>query len=249
MNGELQPNPLIFLQGARPDWFGETASSADEIIGQASVPVPGAASDEQFGLRLFRIGSSVHVREEPRGTRLPGLCPDRHINVDGSFCLGLRFTYIVADRQSALGWWQALAIFLRNQRAAERTRRWPAQRNLSHGTEAGRFHSQAVDHAKALGIVDEYDHMVDQKSGWLFDRSVRIWAKGALVNGRALCPIDCKEAGRERRLRRKCCRRENLIGLLKSEFARRIAEEQALMELRGESLPCCGTLKRCCLRD
>lgn len=71
-------------------------------------------------------GSRLVVREsEPR--RLPVFCPERHINPDGSFCLGWEpgVPRLPASPKEARAWWSVLRGYLRLQDAAATARVWP----------------------------------------------------------------------------------------------------------------------------
>ncbi len=55
-----------------------------------------------------------------------------------------------------------------------------------------------------------------------------------MLNGRAACPIGCKRRGAAI-LRRNCCRKEHLVGLVEAEWRRRTLEKIAI-----GGLPCFG---------
>jgi hypothetical protein len=97
-----------------------------------------------------------------------------------------------------------------------------------------------------LGILDEYDLMVATESGWLFDKRLRLWRHGKLLNGRSPCPLGCRKRGRPI-LRRNCCRKPDLVGLIDHEFRRRKHESAFIHELKSANMICCGTLDECCL--
>lgn len=84
-------------------------------------------------------GQRLVVREsEPR--HLPVFCPERHINSDGTFCLGWEpiGPRLPATPEEARSWWAALRGYLRLQDAARTTRTWPADCAWPHG-DAARF--------------------------------------------------------------------------------------------------------------
>ncbi|HRP72719.1 MAG TPA: hypothetical protein PK743_08815 [Luteimonas sp.] len=56
---------------------------------QASVTITlPSGQKHNFELAASAIASRVFVRESQPGHMLPAFCPDRHINGDGTFCLG-----------------------------------------------------------------------------------------------------------------------------------------------------------------
>ncbi len=156
--GDVAVDPLDLLRRTIPEWFAATGSTG-AIEGVAEPPSSGAATAFPCRIRIWRRGDEILASETGTDRRLPSFCPDRHIEQGGTFCLGLRYRRIVVDIPSAIVWWNALEAFLRRQRAAARTRRWPDRQWLSHG-EAGEWHAKAIGHARELGAEDGYDHMV-----------------------------------------------------------------------------------------
>jgi hypothetical protein len=53
-----------------------------------------------FELRLVHLSDDISVFERVIGSTLPTCCPERHINPDGSFCIGLRGRRHSARRRS-----------------------------------------------------------------------------------------------------------------------------------------------------
>jgi hypothetical protein len=50
-----------------------------------------------FDVRVEQRGAALSVTEKSRHRRLPLACPERHINSDGSFCLGYQNAAVEDD--------------------------------------------------------------------------------------------------------------------------------------------------------
>jgi hypothetical protein len=219
------------------------------MSGVAEIEVPGASRNLVTALTLSEEDRGLVVREEVAGAVLPAFCPERHVNDDGSFCLGYGAERLVTDRDSAIVWWGLLLEFLKLQRVAGRTRLWPPRQALSHGS-AGPHHVTALAAAKALGLVENYHRMLEGEEHWFSSDRVRTSKDGKrLVNGRAECPNSCVDRRGRPILRRSCCNKDAVISLVASEKARRKAEEEYWRPYRASGTPCCGSMRACPLRD
>lgn len=100
--------------------------------------------------------STVPKVREQTPDRLPGSCPDRHINADGTFCMGWQAAdpLDVVDPTTAGEWWARLLKFLRLQELATKLRRWPGRHEWAHG-DAAMPQRRAEICARALGPVFE----------------------------------------------------------------------------------------------
>ncbi len=78
-----------YLADAAPGWFTIDTLDKDALIGRARIPkTPWTAK----GLHLRAFGDRTpKVREETPGVDLPARCPERHIQGDQTFCLGLSY--------------------------------------------------------------------------------------------------------------------------------------------------------------
>ncbi|MCB8884014.1 hypothetical protein ACELLULO517_27510 [Acidisoma cellulosilytica] len=108
--------------------------------GELDVALPVTLSDGRcpvYHLRVSAAGASASA-SEVTPTLLPTFCPERHINVDGSFCLYWRpIDDIVIDGpSSAMIWWETLVRFLQLQTRAARRRHWPDGHGRAHGAAA-----------------------------------------------------------------------------------------------------------------
>lgn len=106
---------LRYLADAAPVWFFVDKLSSDALLGSARVS---KTPWEKNGLRLHIFGNpKPKAREEVPGTDLPIRCPERHIQGDQTFCLGLRYIDVrCAD--DAVQWWEQLRQYLACQGVA-----------------------------------------------------------------------------------------------------------------------------------
>jgi hypothetical protein len=109
-----------------------------------------------FSLTVREIATGLVVREKDDLQHLlPRRCPQRHINADGYFCLGLRAGEGIRDAITARQWWEKLQVFLFCQETAHETGEWPSYAELSHG-DAGEYQQRAERLAEQLGAIDQY---------------------------------------------------------------------------------------------
>lgn len=188
------------------------------------------------------------------GTCFPARCPERHIQYDETFCLGLRYI-TVEDADDAKQWWEQLRQFLRLQGVAERTGIWPPEHALDHG-DAGKFHEQALAIASELGIDEEYKTARLNEPSWITDPNLRLLGRrDEPINGRAPCPRGCRDRcmaiGKRSRpmLRRNCDHRAKLLELVLLERKRRAALAEYWAHVRGQGIQCCGRMRSCELRQ
>ena len=198
-----------------------------------------------FELKLLHLGSDVSVFEREIGNTLPSCCPERHINPDGSFCIGLRAGEGIAA-ETAPAWWDKLHAFALCQETAEETGFWPNEAQLSHGA-AGEVELAAENAADQLGLRAVYREAVAFDTGLIAAGLRKINEKtGALRNGRSACV--CGRADRHGRVMlRRDCHRSGLGCPIVFEHRRRAMVDEYWRSLRGH-VACCGTMQECPLR-
>lgn len=236
---------VLHLADTAPAWFSIEKSSSDVLIGHARFP---NTSWELGGLHLHIFGREIpRVREEVPGTDLPCRCPERHIQSDQTFCLGLRYL-TVQSAGKAFQWWEQLSQFLRCQSVAELTRVWPVRQAVDHG-DAGQYHVRALELAAEAGLEEEYESARLGDTSWLTDPKLHLFdKKGKPVNGRAPCPLGCKRRARGRqvrRLRTDCDKRQLLVDLAYNEHLRRKALDQYWQHVFASNEKCCRTMRGC----
>lgn len=231
-----------------PSWFAVERRSNNRLVGLARVPQTPWANE---GLRLSIAGDRMpHVGEETPGTTLPARCPERHLQEDLTFCVGLR-RIEVDTADGAARWWEQLRQWLRCQGVAERTGVWPPAHALDHG-EAGIHHEQALEIARSIGLEEEYAAAWLGEPSWITDRFLHIVDRnGAAINGRAPCPRGCRRRASRNApiLRRSCGRRAQIARLVWAEKLRRKALDEYWRHVRASGTRCCGTMLSCPLRD
>lgn len=236
-------SPLDLIAASAPDWLEEGRRDATSLAGRAVVPVPGGALDFVVGVRISASRGGVRVGEWET-QRLPAFCPERHVNEGATFCLGYRIEGSIATHDDAVVWWGLLRRFLSLQRVAERTGAWPSGHSIAHG-DAGVHHVAARGFAAGLGILGAYDEGLIAGNHWACDGTIRSTGDGArLLNGRAPCPMACPRRRRPR-LRRECCRKDEVLKLVRCDAARRKAEHAFWKGLKARGVACCGTLRSC----
>lgn len=189
------------------------------------------------------------VGELRPGTALPARCPERHIQHDQTFCVGLRPITITTTRE-ANDWWRQLEQYLRCQGAAQSTHVWPPNHALDHGG-AGIHHERALKIAAELEITEEYLSARLDEPSWITSRDIRLLDKrDRPINGRAPCPRGCRVKGRPAHavLRRNCPRRSKLLALVIEERKRRHELKRYWDFVKTQGVVCCGTMRDCPLR-
>lgn len=222
-------------------------------------------------------GSVTHYRlevvSEPQGasvrevvpTHLPGFCPQRHINSDGTFCLywqgagGLS----ISSKEDATRWWKTLWKFLGLQSRAAKKRRWPNNEQWAHGAAAAHQH-KAIEAAARLGsrfssalaqsAISIEEHPKRHRSqGPTLQVLVHghhvfsVWLNtGKVVNQKQRC--FCGSAGLKRPSRlRSCHHHAQDAAELALELKRwQVAEEAFWATFKGQN--CCGTCDGCALQ-
>lgn len=235
---------MAFLEQTHPPWFDVESTSDSEVVGAARPPGTVWAAGG-VALRL-RAEIRVVVSEAVPGARFPARCPERHIQADQTFCLGLAPVQPTSD-ELAGQFWEQLRQYLVCQHVAEETGVWPPLHALSHGA-AGEHHQRALELAEALGCTEEYDRARLGEVSWITDRRIRIASKtGQPINGRMPCPLGCRYTRRSSREipLTQCRKRDQLAQLVFSEQERRreLADYWADAVSAGET--CCGRMRNC----
>lgn len=197
---------------------------------------------------------------------LPASCPQRHINIDGSFCLGWLdvMDKKITDQEAANDWWKTLYAYLIKQRRASNSRRWPGE-EWAHGHKAAASQWFVEEAAKKLGA----DFFTDFKLGKfrvesigarkrpsallkVFRNNIHIYSVWqdfkCLTNSRLPCL--CKPVGRRRRQKIRSCgeHRQSLVDLGIHLHLKEV-EEANFLKAYCSLKSCCGTLDKCPIKD
>jgi len=231
-----------------PAWFVASRVTVDVIEGRAHVA---GSAWEESGLELVVRGKPVPiVAERVPGTDLPARCPERHVQGDRTFCVGLDRP-AVGGRDDAGLWWEHLRQYVLCQSVAKATGVWPPNHALDHG-DAGGHHRNALEIASRLGIEDEYIAAYQDEPSWITDPDLRLLGrKDEPINGREPCPRGCRVRGRPTvpKIRRKCRWRADLLRLVIEERKRRVELVRYWESVRKAGIVCCRTMRSCPLRD
>lgn len=235
---------LVALARCCPTWADFRPIHAFEAQVDVVATRSSGAFTRVFELRVVQVADQIAVFERPVGGTLPACCPERHINPDGSFCIGLRAGDGITGA-SATAWWEKLHVFILCQETAAEAGFWPGEAQLSHG-EAAEIELAAERAADQLGLQSVYREAVAFGSGPIASGLAKINQKtGMLRNGRSACI--CGRTDRHRRplLRRECHRCGQGCPVV-LEHWRRIKVAEYWRGLRGQA--CCGTMRECPLK-
>lgn len=216
-----------------PPWFNVRDFTAQGIIGDARV----ARWNFAPVALLIEDGKPPRAREETPGHRFPATCFERHIELDGRFCLGLDLDPIYSLK-GAEDWWDRLRQFLQCQSLAHISSKWPPHKALDHGREAGELNQKALELARWLVAEDAYLAAKVGAPSWFNTTGQRKLArKRAQDAGPLLRPRKTGRRGKKAdRVR---------LEIVAIEMRRRAALKQFWRECKDRGMKCCGTMKSC----
>lgn len=253
---------LALLQSVAPDYGATLIASLGGGHADIEIVRPGGAA-HRFKLAITINGERVSVREFPGQDSLPAFCPDRHINQDGSFCLGWGEDNPsqITDEASARHWWAKVYQFIARQAAANNRRVFPGgEHGRAHG-DAARHQADAEKAAARLGAVFAQKAMdgkfiirKDDRPGkhrlelWLgADRIARVSTRSkTLVGGHTYCPCGATPS---REISACGDHADALATFILEQRSCVVADKAFLDELAAMGVACCGTLQTCGLRQ
>lgn len=222
-----------------------SATAMNGFDGTAAPLRAGGILSRTYQLRILKDDSNeISVREHPIGRLLPAFCPTRHMNFDGTFCLGYEAGDHINGDAAAQAWWRKLEGFLLCQETAHSRRTWPREVQISHGA-AGRIQLEAERVAAELDCLTTYLDAVRTDTGsiasclWLVSSK-----RGRLVNGRAACVCGRRRRTQVLKLRRECFADGDAC-LVMLEVNRREAEKEFWRDCLTSGRSCCGTMDEC----
>jgi hypothetical protein len=232
---------IDFIAGEAPAWAVIKKRRTSSLKFTAQPERDGGTKTRLYVLYAeMNAKGDVSLRELMVGKLLPRFCPERHINSDSTFCLGLRAGSGIDSGEVAQKWWSKVWLFLSCQESAANTGRWPPHAQVSHG-DAAEIQLAAEQLAETLGLRDEYANAVEFGSGRIAGDVVQFnAARNVLRNGPVSCT--CERAGM-------CveCPNKSYECLIALEAKRRAAQEEFWRVHQGE--PCCRTMHDCPLRN
>ena len=159
-------NAIALLADTAPHWISINSRSDSNISLLTAGKHLSGEPLRQYHLSVaFGWGSLVLAREVAERRLLPANCMQRHMNTDGSFCIGHEAPSLVVDHVTAEQWWNLLLGYLRCQDIAEITKRWPPNRGLSHG-DAAKIQLEAEALADKLGVLVQYRETIEYGAPW-----------------------------------------------------------------------------------
>jgi len=256
-------SPLDYAIFVAPDFDAKLVERISST--QAHFEISVKSSDEsrmvlQLLVDVIKV-DCLEVREKVPSV-LPASCPQRHINYDGSFCLGWLgvIDKKITDQEAASDWWKTLYAYLIKQRRAANSRRWPGE-EWAHGHKAAASQWFVEEAAKNLGD----DFITDFKLGKfrvekietrkrpsallkVFRNNVHIYSVWedfkCLTNSKIPCL--CKPVGSRRPKKIKSCgeHRQSLVDLGIHLHLKEV-EERSFVKAYSSLKSCCGTLDEC----
>lgn len=153
---------LDLIAQVAPDFGGTCVTSVPQT---ATLDLPIRLVDGRtlpYKLHLRQDGEWIEARESTPH-HLPGFCPERHINYDGTFCLFYAGAnpLPVSDEPSARAWLETIYKYLKLQERARTLRRWPNGSAWAHG-DAARHQLRAQKAASAISGKIANDLAVNQ---------------------------------------------------------------------------------------
>ncbi|HEX8164566.1 MAG TPA: E2 domain-containing protein [Beijerinckiaceae bacterium] len=231
----------------------------DSAIFSVGLPRPSGAPGPAYRIRASVVGSSASAKEDVP-SRLPKACPERHINLDGSFCLywAEAEPLPILSADDARTWWGKLLTFLQRQENVRSLRRWPGKSDArAHGPTAARY--QLITERAAATLGETFASRLKdgrfatlRRSGngrlriqLLLDRrrflTLRVPEK-KIMTLRAACKCD-----RATRLPLRACgsHAEVFATFIEALQGWQDAEDEFFKSLAQSGLKCCGTVDDC----
>lgn len=231
------------LVGSLPDWVILHDVCEGRIRIEAAPRLLSGAPGDRFNLVVETDYPSGTVRETVCGARLPCTCPERHINYDGSFCLGLDRPAIETEADVER-FWNGLRAYLLAQQFAERNKRWPTGRGLSHG-EAAYRQLDAEKAAERAGLSAVYNIAIEHREGWLAGDLPTV-VEGSCESTHPDFPLPRDDGTIP--IDPGCDTCQAVAELIAQEALRR-ASERNFVEVARKLRPCCHTIPTCPLGD
>ncbi len=215
-----------------------------------------------YCLTVTQYENTLKVKESvPKN--LPAFCPQRHINSDGTFCLGFGsdFPREVSSEDAARVWFETLYKYLQIQARAANLRVWPGNSQWAHG---GASTHQLKAMVASLKISTEIRTTLDKGELTVRQRSsnkrkilevlrhgvviFRIWDRSKkVINMKKPCFCNSSERRRPRRIGRCSDHAMQAVSLAFAMRDMELEEQRFWASYAGRS--CCGTCDICPLNS
>lgn len=250
--------PLTLITACGLD-FGATASEVNETSVCFNLIVSNADGKNTTFKLLVREEHLRLIVREVVPKFLPAFCPERHINLDSSFCLewSEKGQATVANHEDAKHWWEMVLQFLRHQLRTNRLRRWPGS-EWAHGKAALHQHSaEKMCHSlgpkftnllqrKVLVVTPTKSSSGEKLLRLIVDGEHRlsVWAGSErATNSRLACLCSKGSVKRHRRLRLCGTHCADIAQLTIALYRWKIEEDKFWKIMKGHK--CCGMKKDC----
>lgn len=208
-----------------------------------------------FILNIQENSGSLIVYE--RSSFLPKFCPNRHINTDSSFCLG------ISSHISVESWFKDLKEFLRAQLFCDQYKKWPIQYGeWSHG-DAAHYQRNVEFLLKKINLknlkinlndltLNKIKHPILQEDFFhVYHKNVLIivGSENKVYGKRDSCI--CTKNGRYRHVTKGKCPHKCaaiILEIVINEDMRVKKEIEFWEYLKDKKLTCCQTMKKCELK-
>lgn len=225
-----------------PSWLSFPVKREGAISGYAA-PDGTIWKSGPIHLKVQPKGKTAGVRESI-ADRLPDWCPELHLYMDGSFCLGLNALSII-DEATAQQWWADLEVHLHLLSVALKTRVWPQHSGLDHD-DAGAYQFAARRLAEKLGLQEEYARAQIGDESWISDLELTLVAPdGSRRDIHVPCPCGCTTNSAKPYSFKRCPRRRKITALILLERARRLALANFWASVQRQGARCCGRMRDC----
>lgn len=245
----------IYLQ-SRGSVFTESQDAIEldlKIVGRSG-------NRHLFKLRISETHSNLLTVKEINSL-LPSFCPNRHINSDGTFCLGLQAD---TENLSIEEWMDNLNEFLQAQIFSQKNGKWPIFcQQWSHGNAA--IYQTKVEKLllevdlDCLGLEFNRLRLIEKKNDLFDEPYFHIYHNDKLlitgtekkVHNKRLSCI-CDKYGRAKHITLGNCPKKCsnlLISILINEKNRMLEEEKFWKIFKNSKIQCCGTMHDCILKE
>ena len=205
-----------------------------------------------FDLIISEVNNQLKVKEI--GDILPEFCPNRHINPDGSFCLG------ILDDWIAENWIKSLREFLQAQLFCNDHKKWSKNyKQWSHG-DAATYQLYVEELLKTINLKDlglnlNSLQLFNVESRLFEENYFHIYHEDKLIFMGTEKKIHCKRqscictpSGRRKHVTLgKCSKKcaEIILKILINEELRKKEEVVFWDTFKGSTLKCCKTMENC----
>jgi hypothetical protein len=214
-----------------PAWAIVQSNQSNSFCIDATIPKFGGSGWPVVRLTIASRNAKLCAKET-KPILWPAFCPERHINDDGTFCLGISDVPSVNDKSSAISWWSYLQEYLDTQFVAGQTKKWPPNKQFAHG-DAGIAEEALEKLTKGTKFEQEVGQAHQRNVGWLASTLPRI---------HKTCPRGCNRKGRPI-LRRNCVDRELMFQIVALEH--RYRQGEAAFWKSHSGTKCCGYSEGC----